>query len=138
MKGGDSMNKAKSSRILFSILLIVLTLFSTATIAYADTEDSNISPCYSSIDKNYAQLDITGVKAKCFASLSTKSPKNLKIVMELQKKKSNGYETVKTWTSSKTGTRLSMSESRNINALCTYRLKVTYTAGSEQVVAYKY
>ncbi|WP_177919062.1 hypothetical protein [uncultured Eubacterium sp.] len=31
--------------------------------------------------------------------------------------KNNGYETVKTWTSSKTGTRLPMSESRNINVL---------------------
>lgn len=132
------MNKAKSSRILFSILLIVLTLFSTATIAYADTEDSGIAPYYSSIDKNSAQLDITGIKAKCFASVSTKSPKNLKIVMELQKKKSNGYETVKTWTSSKNGTNLSMTESRNINVLSTYRLKVTFTAGNETLVVYKY
>ena len=83
-------------------------------------------------------INISGIKATCSADIRVSSSKYLKIVMELQKKKSNGYETVKTWTSSKTGTRLSMSESRNINALCTYRLKVTYTAGSEQVVAYKY
>lgn len=63
---------------------------------------------------------------------------NLKINMELQKEKSSGYETVKTWTSSNTGILLTMSESRNINILCNYRLKVTFTAGSETQVMYKY
>ena len=58
--------------------------------------------------------------------------------MELQKEKSKGYETVETWTSSKTGTVLAMSESRNINVLCNYRLKVTFTAGKETEVVYKY
>ena len=36
------------------------------------------------------------------------------------------------------GTTLFVSESRNINVLCNYRLKVTYTAGSETEVVYKY
>ena len=58
--------------------------------------------------------------------------------MELQKEKSKSYETVETWTSSKTGTLLAMSESRNINVLCNYRLKVTFTAGKETEVVYKY
>ena len=58
--------------------------------------------------------------------------------MELQKEKSKTYETVETWTSSKTGTVLAMSESRNINVLCKYRLKVTFTAGKETEVVYKY
>lgn len=58
--------------------------------------------------------------------------------MELQKKKSKGYETVETWTASKTGTILTISESRNINILCNYRLKVTFTAGNETEVIYKY
>ena len=58
--------------------------------------------------------------------------------MELQKKKTNGYETVETWTSSKNGVSLAMSESRNINILCDYRLKATFTAGNESTVVYKY
>ncbi|WP_298654032.1 hypothetical protein [uncultured Eubacterium sp.] len=58
--------------------------------------------------------------------------------MELQKEKSSGYETVETWSESKTGTILSMSESRNINVLCNYRLKVTFTAGNETETIYKY
>lgn len=61
-----------------------------------------------------------------------------KIKMELQKEKSKTYETVETWTNSKTGTVLAMSESRNINVLCKYRLKVTFTAGKETEVVYKY
>lgn len=40
--------------------------------------------------------------------------------------------------SSKAGRILDMSESRNINALCNYRLKITYTSGSEMKVVYKY
>lgn len=58
--------------------------------------------------------------------------------MELQKEKSSGYETVETWTDSKTGTYLSMSESRNINVLSNYRLKITFNAGGETQVVYRY
>ena len=62
----------------------------------------------------------------------------LSIKMEIQKKKSSGYETLKTWTGSKTGTYLTMSESRNINLFSDYRLKVTFTAGSEAETTYAY
>lgn len=130
--------RIKTSRKIISILLAVLTIFSTAIVASAsESDDNGIVPYYADGIHN-AQFSISGIKATCSADIRVSSSKYLKIVMELQKKKSNGYETIKTWTSSKTGTRLSMSESRNINALCTYRLKVTYTAGNEQVVAYKY
>lgn len=40
--------------------------------------------------------------------------------------------------SGKNGVTLAMSESRNINILCDYRLKATFTAGSESTVVYKY
>ena len=85
-----------------------------------------------------SSLSVSGISAKCRATLETKSSKSLKIKMELQKKKSTGYETLQTWTASKTGTSLSMDESRNINLLCSYRLKTTFTAGSETEVKYKY
>jgi hypothetical protein len=58
--------------------------------------------------------------------------------MEIQKKKSSGYETVETWTTSRTGVGVSITEKRTINALSTYRLKVTFTAGSETAVQYDY
>lgn len=130
--------KIKTSRKIISFLLAVLTIFSTAIVASAaESDDNEIVPYYIDGIHN-AHFSISGIKATCSADIRVSSSKYLKIVMELQKKKSNGYETIKTWTSSKTGTRLSMSESRNINALCTYRLKVTYTVGDEKTVAYKY
>ncbi len=58
--------------------------------------------------------------------------------MELQKKKSGTYETIKTWSASKTGTYLSVAEKRTINLLSDYRLKTTFTAGTETRVAYAY
>ncbi len=50
--------------------------------------------------------------------------------MELQKKKSGVYETIKTWSAGKTGTALSVSEKSAINLLSDYRLKTTFTAFS--------
>ena len=58
--------------------------------------------------------------------------------MELQKKKSGVYETIETWSTSRTGMSLGMDEKRNINILCDYRLKATFTAGSETVISYDY
>lgn len=134
------MNKAiKISNTIVSILLSFLILIGLTSVANASVNGNNeLAPCYINIANKSESITISSIKATCAASMSTNRTMRLTIKMELQKKKSNGYETVKTWTSSKTGTMLSMSESRNINALCTYRLKVTYTAGSEQVVAYKY
>lgn len=130
--------KIKTSRKIISFLLAVLTIFSTAIVAIASENYNEAVPYYTDIKNHNEMINISGIKATCSADVRVSSSKYLKIVMELQKKKSNGYETVKTWTSSKKGTNLSISESRNINVLCTYRLKVTYTAGSEKVVSYKY
>lgn len=134
------MSKAvKISNTFVSILLSFLILIGMTSVANASVNRNNeLAPCYINIANKSESITISSIKATCAASMSTNRTMRLTIKMELQKKKSNGYETVKTWTSSKTGTTLSMSESRNINALCTYRLKVTYTAGNEQVVAYKY
>lgn len=121
------------------IILSVLMIFGNAMISDAAViNDDGISPYYVNISDSLAKLSISGIKANCSANLQSKKSVNLKIKMELQKKKSSGYETVETWTSSKTGTILAMSKSRNINALCKYRLKVTFTAGSETTVIYKY
>jgi hypothetical protein len=98
----------------------------------------NIAPCNINIDHTGAALSISRIKAECSASLYAKKSAKLKIKMELQKEKSGGYETVETWSDSKTGTILSMSKSRNVNMLCNYRLKVTFTAGSETETIYKY
>lgn len=124
------------------ILLIVFSLlfvFNGAMISNAQTNNSYaITPYYVNISNLMTDFQISGIKAECKASIKANKSTTLKIKMELQKEKSNGYETVETWTDNKTGTILAMSESRNINVLCNYRLKVTFTAGNETEVVYKY
>ena len=83
-------------------------------------------------------LTISGIKATCKASLFAKKSTTLKIKLELQKKKSDGYETVETWTKSGNGLKLDLLETRNINRLCKYRIKATFTAGSEKEIVYQY
>lgn len=133
---------SKSKVIVRNIILMFLTcvmLFSSTVTASAALKDSNVaSPCYTYISYDTINLTISGITAHCTATLHTSKSVKLTIKMELQKKKSSGYETVETWTESKTGTYLAMSESRAINIFCDYRLKVTYTAATETEVAYKY
>lgn len=121
------------------ILLSFLMIFGNVAVANAaDNHDNEVAPLYVNISSHRESIEISGIKAKCSAKLYAKNSVPLKIKMELQKEKSKSYETVETWTSSKTGTLLAMSESRNINVLCNYRLKVTFTAGKETEVVYKY
>ena len=128
----------QSTRIkqIFAIVFSVLLMFSSCIVANADINDS-ISICYAEINSRDVNLTISGIKATCKASLFAKKSTTLKIKLELQKKKSDGYETVETWTS-KNGTSLTMTETRNINRLCKYRIKATFTAGSEKEIVYQY
>lgn len=128
----------RPARAVLCLLLALLMLGGTWT-AYAAVDDPPaITPYYVNIGKHTESFKISGIKAECLAILQSQTPMKLTIKMEFQKEKSNGYETIETWTTSKTGTALTLSESRNINIFCDYRLKVTYTAGSETVVAYRY
>lgn len=96
----------------FSVILSLLIIFMGTTFCNAAIKPENeVSPCYANIDGKSANISISGIKANCTASLRCESSMSLKIKMELQKSKSGGYETVETWTSSKTGTYLAMSES---------------------------
>lgn len=90
------------------------------------------------INKSSCFISISGITANCTSSLNTRSSTKLSIKMELQKKKSGTYETIKTWSASKTGTYLSVAEKRAINLLADYCLKTTFTAGTETRVAYAY
>ena len=122
-----------------AVLIVFVSLFSTTTVANANVKnDDIISPQYTTILKNSTGISIRGIKTTCATSLTSQYSTSLKIKMELQKKKTNGYETVETWTSSKNGVNLAMSESRNINILYDYRLKATFTAGSETTIVYDY
>lgn len=132
------MTKGILKPLVMLILSCLMILSCTVSVSAAANHESEISPQYTNISYNTSNLTISGIKADCTASLRANKSVSLKIKMELQNEKSNGYETVKTWTSSKKGTYLAMSESRNINIFSTYRLKVTFTAGNETEVVYRY
>lgn len=128
--------KAKPIYILISVMMMLSILSPCLSVAAAQEEE--VQPLATTISYYYCNISISGITAKCSASLKSSYSTSLKIKMEIQKKKSSGYETVETWTSSKTGVLLSMSESRAINLLSDYRLKVTFTAGGETKIDYAY
>ena len=128
---------------LLSVLFAIITAFSWTSTAFATDVDSPINEevptRYSTIQTTSSSITISGVTATCVAALKAQYSTTLKITMSLQKKNSSGtYETVKTWTDSKTGTTLNLGGSKVINPLKTYRIKVSFTAGNETFTTYKY
>lgn len=122
-----------------AILMLFISLFTSTVTVSAKTKDNNVvSPQYTTIARNSTCITISGITATCTTTMTAQYSTSLKIKMELQKKKSGVYETIETWTSSRQGVSIGMSESRSINVLCDYRLKATFTAGSESTVVYKY
>ena len=122
---------------IFAILFSVLLMFSSCIAANADTND-NLSTCYAEINRYNAKLSISGIKATCKASLFAKKSTDLKIKMELQIYTLSLHDALPIWNGSKNGTSLIMTETRNINRLSKYRIKATFTAGSEKEVVYQY
>lgn len=132
------MTKNKKFSVTISIILTLIMTLSAGFSSYAKSVDVNpIEPCYVNIRNASALLTKSGIELNAKASLKSDKSMSLKIVMELQKKKSGKFETIKTWSASKTGISLAMSEKRNINILCDYRLKVTFTAGNETKIVYR-
>ena len=125
---------------ILSVIMALLMALSVVTVAFAETDDSSDTENtrFSVINSTATSLTISGLTAECSAQITAKYSTTLKIKMELQKLSSGSYSTVKTWNKSVTGIATSLAGSKIINPLSTYRLKVTYTAGSETYVAYKY
>jgi len=122
---------------LFMALIMAVSVFGISFNVFADdTSDDADNTRYSVISSDTYKIRISGITATCSASLSASYSTSLTIKMELQKKKSGTYSTIKTWTTSRTGTSVGIEETRTINPLSTYRLKVTFTAGSETIVRY--
>ena len=143
MRGGEKVLKTKKFVKQFALIvlsMIMMLNFNVSAIAASidEKDDSFIQPMYTTIGTNSAYISIRGIKATFNATVSSKYPTSLKIKLELQKEKSNGYETIETWTKSKNGNSMSYTESRNINVFSDYRLKATVTAGDESAVVYAY
>lgn len=136
----------KKANSFLSILLVIILLFRSVNIpVYAiDYSSQNavnstqITPKFSIIAKTTTSFSITGLNANVSTTLTSNSSVSLNIKVELQKEKSSGYETIETWTKSGTGTYLNFEKTRLINLLSNYRIKVTFTAGSESTTIYRY
>jgi len=140
LKGGEDM--LRQFKHFISVFLVITMLFSFAVVSFANDPESidsdNTGVRYSIIQYATASIIINGSSAKCSASLTAKTSTSLKIVMVLQKNTINGYTNLTTWSKTGTGTSLTLSKTANIVTSSTYRLKVTFTAGSESVTVYKY
>ncbi len=123
--------------LLVFMLIFLLTVYNNALNTSAlEQEVDGVK--YSTILSNRSNISKNGIIVTCKASLEARYSTNLKIVMTLQKNTSSGYTDVKTWTTTGNGTYLDAEESRAINILYTYRLKVTFTAGNESVTTYSH
>lgn len=140
MKGAYLMtnNKTFVKAILLTFLSVVIVISDNFISNAAIKQEKNINLYYVNISNYAVNFEKNGIKVDCSANLKSNKSVFLKIKMELQKEKSKGYETIETWTNSKTGTFIILSKTRNINVLSKYRLKVTFTAGDEIVSKYKY
>lgn len=131
-------NKLKRLSFLLALLCICSCCAISQPVTAKAAAPDEIMPLYTTVNSANCSIVISGIKATCSASLTSQKSASLKIKMEIQKKKSGVYSTVKTWTKSKTGNAISDSQTRNINILYDYRLKATLTAGSETIVIYAY
>ncbi len=123
--------------LLVFMLIFLLTVYNNALNTSAlEQEVDGVK--YSTILSNRSNISKNGIIVTCKASLEARYSTNLKIVMTLQKNTSSGYTDVKTWTATGSDTYLDAEESRVINILYTYRLKVTFTAGNESVTTYSH
>lgn len=124
-----------------ALALVIMTVFTTCACAFAAGDDErNDEPTrYSVINTASLSFTISGVTAKAGATLTTKKNASMQIVMTLQKKNSNGtWSNVKTWSKSGSGNHLTLSGSKTVNVLNTYRVKGTFSAGGETTTIYKY
>lgn len=85
----------KFEKIIAALLALIITTTSFTMVANAD-DSKIIEQCYMNANSEYTNLSVSGIKSTCIARITTVSPMLLKIKMELQKQKTNRYETVET------------------------------------------
>ncbi len=133
---------SKNAKKAISVLLIVTFLLSFGALCFAsepeEAENESGGSRFTTISSANAQISKSGLTVTCNATLKAKYSTSLKITMVLQKNSSGSWSDVKTWTKTGSGTSLSAEESRVINILYTYRLKVTFKADSETYTTYAY
>ncbi len=137
-KGGVDVKK------LLSIVLIIVVILSTFSFCFVSTAigesdaESQIVPRFSTISSYSVTFNISGLTASINIRLNSSYTTNLKIIAKLQKETSSGYEVVETWTASKTSAvTVSLSETKIINPLNNYRLRIEFVADEENIVIFR-
>ena len=131
-------NIIKKSLSIALILTMLFSAFAFNSFAESVEDEYGVMPCFTTIDAVTTVFSISGINSTSSVVLTAKYSTSLSIKIELQKEKSTGYETIETWTKSGTGTMLGLEETRLINILADYRIKVTCKAGSETFTTYDY
>ncbi len=126
----------KSVCVFLCFMFIFLNTF--AVLAYEKASEDEQPTRFAVISTTSCNLVISGINSTSYATMQTSRIVSLSIKMELQKLKSGAYSTIETWSTSKTGSAISISEDRLINIFSDYRLKVTFKADSETYIAYTY
>ena len=133
--------KLSIKRVLCLLFVFILMGQIVAAAFAADVETPAQDPVieeFVNISNYSCSCYISGITLYASADLSANSSMYLHIKIELQRLDDGTYVTIKTWTDSKTGVSLGMSENKLINVFSTYRIKVTFTAGGESTTAYSY
>lgn len=125
-----------------TVLLSFVIMFSVLSVGFISNAASSYgdvaTPYWTNIGSCSYDLRVSGFKATAAATLTASRSTNLSIKIELQKEKSTGYETVETWNKSETGISTALEGTKTINPFSNYRIKVTFNAGGEVHIAYKY
>ena len=130
-------NIVKKSVSIALILTMIFSIFAISTFA-TNEEENTVMPRWSVINSISTSFTISGITSTSSVSIISQYSTSLYIKIELQKEKSTGYETIETWTKSGTGRSLLLEETRLINILADYRIKVTCKADGETHVTYDY
>ena len=134
--------KNKRKTVISVVLSLILLLGAIVTVSAETIDTTSADEPYTTRYVNISSCNcncyISGLRIYVSADMRAKSSQYLCIVIELQKLKSGAYETIETWSTSKTGTSISLYEDRLINLLATYRIKVTFIAGSESTTLFAY
>ena len=124
----------KNTKRLLAILICAVMVFSCVQISALAV----VPLRYNYVKDKDCSFSISGANSTSKAKLRATQKMELSVTMELQKLKSGEYKTIETWSESKTATSIDMSETRLINVLSTYRLKVTFEVGNETIVCFRY
>lgn len=115
-------------------LMLMLCMLPVFALDQEEPVEPTVPPTrYAVIRSKSASISISGTTASCFAKLTAQSSAALSIKMTLQKKSGSTWSNVQSWSASKSGTSLTLSKTKAVTSGGTYRLKVTFTAGSESV-----